>query len=91
MIPLESLASGTSVATVNQEPLTEMVDETVGGLFNRGDPKDLAKCVNEMLSNSETSEKAKLGRERVLANYTYEHNASDYVAVFKRAIAKKSE
>ena len=91
LIPLESLASGTSVATVNQEPLTEMVDETVGGLFNRGDPKDLAKCVNEMLSNSETSEKAKLGRERVLANYTYEHNASDYVAVFKRAIAKKSE
>ena len=45
LIPLESLASGTPVATVNQEPLTEMVDDSVGGLFNRGDPDDLADCV----------------------------------------------
>ena len=35
LIPLESLASGTPVATVNQEPLTEMVDNSVGGLFER--------------------------------------------------------
>ena len=46
LIPLESLASGTPVATVDQEPLTEMVDPTVGGLFKRGDPEDLARCVN---------------------------------------------
>ena len=36
LIPLESLASVTPVATVNQEPLTEMVDNSVGGLFERG-------------------------------------------------------
>ena len=91
LIPLESLASGTPVATVNQEPLTEMVDNTVGGLFERGDPSDLARCVNEMLSASDTREKANLGRERVLSNYTYEHNASDYEAVFKRAISKQNK
>ena len=90
LIPLESLASGTPVATVDQEPLTEMVDTSVGGLFKRGDPKDLARCVNAMLSSEETSEKAKLGRERVLSKYTYEHNASDYEAVFKRAISKRA-
>ena len=88
LIPLESLASGTPVATVDQEPLTEMVDESVGGLFRRGDPEDLARCVNDMLSSSETSTKAELGRQRVLSNYTYEHNASDYVDVFNRAIEK---
>jgi len=88
LIPLESLASGTPVATVDQEPLTEMVDSTVGGLFKRGDPSDLARCVNEMLSSDETTEKARLGRERVLSKYTYDHNASDYIAVFERAIAK---
>ena len=88
LIPLESLASGTPVATVGQEPLTEMVDESVGGLFRRGDPEDLARCVNEMLSSSETSNKAELGRQRVLSKYTYEHNASDYVDVFNRAIEK---
>jgi glycosyltransferase involved in cell wall biosynthesis len=90
LIPLESLASGTPVATVDQEPLTEMVDTSVGGLFKRGDSKDLARCVNEMLSSEETSEKARLGRERVLSKYTYEHNASDYEAVFKRAISKRA-
>ncbi len=91
LIPLESLASGTPVATVDQEPLTEMVDESVGGLFKRGKPEDLARCVNEMLASEETAKKAILGRERVLSNYTYEHNASDYVAVFNRAIAKRAE
>ena len=91
LIPLESLASGTPVATVNQEPLTEMVDSTVGGLFERGKPSDLARCVNEMLSGSDTEQKANLGRERVLSNYTYEHNASDYEAVFNRAISKQNK
>ena len=90
LIPLESLASGTPVATVDQEPLTEMVDPTVGGLFKRGDPEDLARCVNEMLSSEGTAEKARLGRERVLSKYTYEHNASDYEAVFMRAISKRA-
>ena len=91
LIPLESLASGTPVATVNQEPLTEMVDSTVGGLFERGKSSDLARCVNEMLSGSDTEQKANLGRERVLSNYTYEHNASDYEAVFNRAISKQNK
>ena len=89
LIPLESLASGTPVATVNQEPLTEMIDDTVGGLFKRGDPDDLARCVNQMLASADTSQKANLGRDRVLSNYTYEHNAADYEAVFKRAISKR--
>jgi len=91
LIPLESLASGTPVATVDQEPLTEMVDDSVGGLFKRGEPEDLARCVNEMLASEETPKKAILGRERVLSTYTYEHNASDYVAVFNRAIEKRNE
>ncbi len=91
LIPLESLASGTPVATVDQEPLTEMVDDSVGGLFKRGEPEDLARCVNEMLASEDTAQKAFLGRERVLSTYTYEHNASDYVAVFNRAIEKRSK
>ena len=89
LIPLESLASGTPVATVNQEPLTEMVDNSVGGLFERGNPDDLANCVNQMLASNSTSDKASKGRERVLSKYTYEHNASDYESIFNRAISKK--
>ena len=60
-------------------------------IFKRGEPEDLARCVNEMLASQETAKKAILGRERVLSRYTYEHNASDYVAVFNRAIEKRKE
>ena len=88
LIPLESLASGTSVATVDQEPLTEMVDESVGGLFKRGKPGELANCVNKMLADDKTPAKAILGRERVLSKFTYEHNAIDYERIFNRAIEK---
>ena len=67
-----------------------MVDETVGGLFKRGDPNDLARVVNEMLSSEQRVEKANLGRERVLSEFTYEHNAEAYESVFLRAISKKN-
>ena len=35
LIPLEAMSSGTFVATVDQPPLTEMVDSSVGVLFKR--------------------------------------------------------
>ncbi|MCS5534214.1 MAG: glycosyltransferase family 4 protein [Candidatus Poseidoniaceae archaeon] len=87
LIPLESLASGTPVVTVNQAPLTEMIDETVGGLFECGNPSDLARAVNVALGDPEgRDEQAKLGRERVLSKYTYEHNAIDYEKIYHSLI-----
>ena len=72
LIPLESLASGTPVVTVNQAPLTEMIDETVGRLFECGNPSDLARAVNAALDDPKGRiEQAKLGRGRVLSKYTY--------------------
>ena len=83
LIPLESLASGTPVVTVNQPPLTEMIDTTVGDLFNSGDPRDLAKSVCRILDQPEQRiEKAKAGRERVLSTFTYEHNAEDFERIY---------
>lgn len=87
LIPLESLASGTPVVTVNQPPLTEMIDETVGDLFERGNEKSLAEAVLRALSDRKSmTEKAEKGRQRVLSKYTYEHNAQDYEAVFKSVL-----
>ena len=83
LIPLESLASGTPVVTVNQAPLTEMVDQTVGDLFKTGDSNDLANSVCRILDLPEQRlEKAKTGRERVLAKYTYEHNSEDFQRIY---------
>ena len=53
LIPLESMSSGTPIVTVDMAPLTEMVDDTVGGLFESGNSQDLAKTVNNMLSDEQ--------------------------------------
>ncbi len=83
LIPLEALASGTPVVTVDQAPLTEMIDETVGGLFACGDSEDLARAVIESLDRpKERREQAARGRERVLNHYTYEHNAEAYERIY---------
>jgi len=89
LIPLESLASGTPVVTVNQPPLIEMIDNSVGDLFKSGDPIDLAKSVCRMLDAPEQRiNKAKAGRERVLSRYTYEHNAEDFERIYNSIIHK---
>jgi len=92
LIPLESLASGTPVVTVNQPPLTEMIDTTVGDLFNSGDPSDLAKAVCRCLADPKGRvEQAQRGRERVLSMYTYEHNAAAYEAIYASVIKNQPD
>lgn len=87
LIPLESLASGTPVVTVDQPPLTEMIDTSVGDLFKSGDSKDLAKSVCRILdSPKQRINKAKEGRKRVLSKYTYEHNAEDFERIYNSII-----
>ena len=91
LIPLEAMSSGTPVVTVDMAPLTEMVDESVGGLFEMGNPNDLAITVNDILSKPELRfEQAKAGRELVLSKYTYEHNANDFLAIY-HSIIKQSQ
>jgi len=91
LIPLESLASGTPVVTVNQPPLTEMIDAEVGGLFERGNPRDLARVVIETLRSKERLLQAERGRARVLDKFTYEHNAAKFVEIFHKVVQKNSE
>ena len=87
LIPLESMSSGTPVVTVDMAPLTEMVDDTVGGLFESGNSQDLAKTVNNMLSDAQgRSMKAEAGRKLVLSKYTYEHNANDFLDIYQSII-----
>jgi len=91
LIPLEALSSGTPVVTVNQAPLTEMVDQEVGALFTMGDHEDLISVVNQMLLDPEgRASKGVKGRERVLSKYTYEHNVSDFVKIYESIILDQS-
>tara|TARA_A200000159_G_C7118819_1_gene253888 strand:- start:81 stop:614 length:534 start_codon:yes stop_codon:yes gene_type:complete len=87
LIPLESMSSGTAIVTVDMPPLTEMVDTSVGRLFEMGNSRDLAKTVNDVLDDSSTRvSMASKGRELVLSKYTYEHNANDFIAIYESII-----
>ncbi|MBJ03688.1 MAG: hypothetical protein CMB65_03205 [Euryarchaeota archaeon] len=83
LIPLEAMASGTPVVTVDDGPLPEMVDETVGGLFDIDQPETLADAIKTLLRDHEGRQQmAKNGRTRVLDEYTYALNAECYAEFY---------
>ena len=89
LIPLESMASGTPVVTVDHGPLPEMVDQTVGALFEMGSESSLADAI--LLASSsrkELLEKGVEGRRRVMDQFNLEGNAGDFLEVYDRAISK---
>jgi glycosyltransferase involved in cell wall biosynthesis len=68
---------------VNDGPLPEMVDETVGGLFDINHPETLSGAINELLKNHELRiVMAANGRRRVLDEYTYALNAERYAKYY---------
>mgnify|MGYP001221868174 FL=1 len=89
LIPLEAMSSGTPVVTVDHGPLPEMVDETVGALFEIGSVESLSQAICSAASSIDSLlEKGSEGRNRVLENFTLEGNAEDFLAVYRRAISK---
>ena len=86
LIPLEAMASGTPVVTVDHGPLPEMVDESVGRLFVMGDPDSMAGAIMAELADPERlQEKGEAGRRRVLEKFTFEHDAGRFEAIYERA------
>ena len=69
-------------------PLTEMVDTSVGRLFEMGNSVDLAKTVNDLLDDSSARvSMASKGRELVLSKYTYEQNANDFIEIYQSIVS----
>ena len=89
LIPLEAMSSGTPVVTVDHGPLPEMVDESVGGLFEIGSVESLSEAIcHESSSMDSLLEKGGEGRKRVLERFTLDGNAEDFLAVYRRAISQ---
>ena len=89
LIPLEAMSSGTPVVTVNHGPLPEMVDESVGGLFEIGSVESLSEAIcHESSSMDSLLEKGREGRNRVLERFTLDGNAEDFLTVYRRAISQ---
>jgi len=79
LIPLEAMASGTPVATVDHGPLPEMVDESVGTLFTMGDIDSMSSSILTLLTDQdELKSRGLKGRERVLSRFTFKINAERF-------------
>tara|TARA_Y100000588_G_scaffold322826_1_gene355118 strand:- start:98 stop:487 length:390 start_codon:yes stop_codon:yes gene_type:complete len=86
LIPLEAMASGTPVVTVNHGPLPEMVDDSVGSLFTMADEESMAEAIlAELTSDATLNGKGDKGRRRVLESFTYERNAESFEGIYGRA------
>ena len=86
LIPLEAMSSGIPVLTVNNGPLPEMVDETVGALFELGSVDSLSEAIaSELSSNESLKQKGAEGRQRVLDRFTLDGNAERFLEVYRRA------
>ena len=86
LIPLEAMSSGTPVVTVNHGPLPEMVDKSVGSLFQMGDVDSMAESILAELSNPNLYLKGRAGRKRVLESFTYAIDAERFEAIYLRAM-----
>jgi len=87
LIPLEAMASGTPVVTVNHGPLPEMVDDSVGRLFKMGDSDSMATVILDEIKNPNgLKSKGIVGRSRVLEKFTYEINATRFSEIYQRLI-----
>ena len=83
LIPLEAMASGTPVATVDHGPLPEMVDDSVGALFTMADIDSMSSAILSLLSDPEgLTARGKAGRERVLESFTFSHNAERFSKIY---------
>ncbi len=89
LIPLEAMSSGTPVVTVDHGPLPEMVDDSVGALFEMGSAESLSLAIcSEASSMDSLLEKGGEGRKRVLQNFSLDGNAEDFLAVYRRAMSQ---
>ena len=90
LIPLEAMASGTPVVTVDHGPLPEMVDASVGRLYTLGKVESLAQAIIAELPSSETmARKAKAGPERFPSRFTFHPNADDFAEPYPRSISSQ--
>ena len=83
LIPLEAMASGTAVATVDQGPLPEMIDDSVGVLFTMGDIDSMSSAILAVLADKNgLINRGIQGRKRVIDNFTFSGNAEVFSSIY---------
>lgn len=83
---LECMACGIPVAASRVGGLPEIVDETVGTLFEPADPEDLARRVTVLLRRDGLTEMGRVARQRVVDRWSNVRLAERHVEIYQKVI-----
>jgi glycosyltransferase involved in cell wall biosynthesis len=86
---LESMACGLPVAASRVGGLPEIVDESVGALFEPADPVALAGAVVALLQRERFSELGDAARRRVVERWSNERLADRHVAIYEEVVDRR--
>jgi glycosyltransferase involved in cell wall biosynthesis len=86
---LEAMSCGLPVAASNVGGLPEIVDETVGTLFEPADPSDLAARVVALLRRPDLPEAKVRARQRVVTSWSNERLAKQHIEIYQTLLNEK--
>lgn len=85
---LECMACEVPVAASRVGGLPEIVDHAVGGLFEPGNPADLARVVSDLLDDPRLTARGEVGRARVIAEWSNERLARYHLELYEELIRR---
>lgn len=85
---LECMACEVPVAASRVGGLPEIVDDSVGGLFEPADPADLARVVAQLLDRTDLQELGVQGRKRVVEHWSNARLAQRHVEIYRELVSR---
>ncbi len=87
---LEAMSCELPVAASNVGGLPEIVDESVGTLFNPADPDDLAAKLVALLNRTDLADVGRLARDRVVNHWSLERLARRHQDIYRELLLEKN-
>lgn len=87
---LECMSCGLPVAASDVGGLPEIVDDSVGGLFEPANPRDLARVVAGLLSKDDLPEQGVAARNRVVAQWSNRRLADRHLEIYEELIRRRA-
>ncbi len=86
---LEAMSCGLPVAASRVGGLPEIVDESVGTLFEPANPQDLAERLVALLQSGELEGRGRRARERVVANWSVRRLATRHREIYQTLLDER--
>lgn len=86
---LEAMSCGLPVAASRVGGLPEIVDDSVGILFEPANPESLANAVLQLLAREDRAEMGARARERVVRNWSLERLARRHIEIYETLLAER--